>query len=348
MSALEATLTDRIRAHGPLTVADYMAACLYDPTHGYYMTRDPFGAKGDFTTAPEISQMFGEILGAWVADAWLKMGGPSPFYLAELGPGRGTLMADVLRILGKVLPPCRAAARPTLIEVSPFLKAVQEKTLHGQSAVWRTALPDRFDAPVILLANEVLDALPVRQFEHADGAYYERLVGVVDGRLGWVRAATPTPLPHTAPFVEIHEAQHTLLGQVRAAISKGYALFLDYGGVGQADTLQAVRAHGFVDVFDGPGTADLTTHVNFADVCATLGEKSHGPTDMALFLTELGLPLRAATLWKAAPQPERDAIEAATHRLLHPNAMGRHFQVVAWASDNVPPPAGFDHANARH
>ncbi len=182
MTPLAALLVKRIREGGPITVADYMADCLLHPAHGYYTTRDPFGAAGDFTTAPEISQMFGELVGLALAQAWLDQGAPARFTLAELGPGRGTLMADVLRATRGV-PGFHAAAEVVLVEASPVLRGVQRQTLGAHPVAWAEetqALPDQ---PLFLIANEFFDALPIRQFQRDTDGWRERLVGVQDDRL---------------------------------------------------------------------------------------------------------------------------------------------------------------------
>lgn len=279
-------LTRRIRADGPISVADYMAECLLHPLHGYYATRDPFGQAGDFTTAPEISQMFGEVIGLALAQSWLDQGAPAPFTLAEPGPGRGTLMADILRATARV-PGFHAAARPHLIEASATLCDIQAQTLAPFTAkcaapVWHDTvdtLPD--DQPLFLIANEFFDALPIRQFIRADqGGWHERVIGLSTPDTASVPALSfgltpPAPRPDlthrlqdTRPgdLVELCPALPGIVAAIAARISRhgGAALIIDYGdNVSLGDTLQALRNHAPDDPLAHPGWADLTAHVDF-------------------------------------------------------------------------------------
>ena len=205
MTPLARLLAERIRETGPITVADYMAECLLHPVHGYYTTRDPFGAAGDFTTAPEISQMFGELLGLALAQAWLDRGSPAPFTLAELGPGRGTLMADILRATKGVLG-FHAAAQVVLVEASPHLRKVQAVTLSGHAPRWCDRVEDLPEAPLFLIANEYLDALPIRQFQRGPDGWQERLVGLRDGALTFGLSALLPEVPDTVAFRDAPDA----------------------------------------------------------------------------------------------------------------------------------------------
>ncbi len=276
MTPLAALIAGRIAAEGPMRLDTYMALCLGHPEHGYYMARDPLGAAGDFTTAPEISQMFGELLGAWAAQVWQDQGAPDPFVLAELGPGRGTLMADALRATA-ALPAFRAAARLRLVETSPVLRARQAETLEGASPRWTNSVADLPPGPLIVVANEFFDALPVRQFQRTDAFWRERLVGLDGDRLAW-RWALPRPdaeldvrFPQLADgaVAEICPAGEAVAAALGARIARdgGAALIIDYGAPeGGGDTLQAVESHAPADPLAAPGMADLTAHVRFADL----------------------------------------------------------------------------------
>lgn len=282
-------LTRRIRADGPISVAEYMADCLLHPQHGYYATRDPFGQAGDFTTAPEISQMYGELMGLALAQSWLDQGAPAPFTLAEPGPGRGTLMADILRATARV-PGFHAAARPHLIEASPTLRRIQAQTLAPFAAtcaapVWHDTIDTLPDQPLFLIANEFFDALPIRQFIRADhGGWHERVIGLgtPDTPTGTAPDTAlcfgltpPAPRPDlthrlqgTRPgdLVELCPALPGIVAAIATRIARhgGVALIVDYGdNVSLGDTLQALRAHAPDDPLAHPGWADLTAHVDF-------------------------------------------------------------------------------------
>lgn len=338
-------IIQRIKDKGPINVADYMSLCLYDPEHGYYMNRDPFGSAGDFTTAPEMTQLFGEMIGIWVIDLWQKLGCPEPFHLVEAGPGRGTLMSDILRTLQKVRSTCYNAAAVHLVEISPHLKSIQMDTLQDHGSVsWTTNIEDiDFDAPVILIGNEVLDAFPVRQFQKTKDGYKERTIGLDGSTLTYQTSDRSYTFHNTdAEFIETYDAMEKFLRSVKRSIKKGAALFIDYGAMsGSADTLQALSKHQTVDVLEKPGESDLTTHVNFGFVADIMGSNTLGPTDMGYFLTQMGLPIRAATLLENTEGAERESLQAAIQRLMHPSQMGSLFKVVCWRTQGVPDPAGF-------
>jgi NADH dehydrogenase [ubiquinone] 1 alpha subcomplex assembly factor 7 len=259
MTPLGKLLAERIREGGPISVADYMAECLLHPAHGYYTTREPFGAAGDFTTAPEISQMFGELLGLALAQAWLDQGAPAPFTLAELGPGRGTLMADILRAT-RAVPGFHRAARTVLVEASPRLRAVQARTLAeaARDPVWLDRVEDLPPLPLFLVANEFLDALPIRQFVLSTAGWRERLIGLSEDRLAFglsdpLAEVPDIPAFHSAQPGDLVEHGAAAQGAVTAAMAPllaygGLALFIDYGGWrSSGDTLQALRGHAFDD-----------------------------------------------------------------------------------------------------
>lgn len=352
MTPLAEFLVRRIAATGPITVADYMAECLLHPQHGYYATRDPFGTAGDFTTAPEISQMFGELLGLCLAQAWLDQGAPAPFTLAELGPGRGTLMADVLRATRSV-PGFQAAAQVVLVEASPVLRQVQRQRLKDRAVTWAddaATLPER---PLFLLANEFFDALPIRQF-HRDGALWrERIVGLRDGALafGLSDPATPAiPGPRFAAdppgtVVELCPAAEPVMAEIgrRLRVHGGAALIVDYGGWrSKGDTLQALRAHRREDPLANPGEADLTAHVDFEALAQRARVPHSGLTDQGVLLNRLGIAARAERLAQGLTGAALDSHRAALHRLTDPAEMGSLFKALALHAPGTPPPPGFD------
>lgn len=348
MTPLADMLIRRIQATGPITIADYMAECLLHPQHGYYTTRDPFGAGGDFTTAPEISQMFGELLGLCLAQAWLDQGAPARFTLAELGPGRGTLMADVLRATKRV-PGFHAAAQVVMVEASPTLRARQRLTLADHPAQWADQLTPGA-TPLYLLANEFFDALPIRQFTRAAQGWEETLIGVINNTLRMGKSA-PMPFPpldhrlaDTKPgdIVEICTAATAIMQTIAAQIEThgGAALILDYGDwPSRGDTFQALKSHRFVGPLAEPGDADLTAHVDFAALAAAA--KSYAYTSQGGLLTALGLHHRAAQLGAKLTGDALSQHNAATHRLTAPEEMGRLFKALGLYPSHAPKPPGF-------
>jgi len=349
---LKQTLAARIAHSGPISVADYMADCLLHPTLGYYTTRDPLGAAGDFTTAPEISQMFGELIGLALAQTWIDQGRPAPFTLAETGPGRGTLMADLLRATQPV-PGFHAAAEIALIEASPVLRATQQKTLNSHTPIWldhASALPRQ---PLFLVANEFFDALPIRQFQRVGAGWAECLVGLQDGTLSFGLGA---PAPHPAlahrlqdttdgDLVEICPAAGPVITELAERIAEygGAALIVDYGDWrSQGDTLQALRGHQYTDVLAAPGQADLTAHVDFEALAHTA--KSTGCahtrlTPQGVFLERLGITDRTQALAKGQGGAALDDLITAHRRLTHPDEMGNLFKVLGlYPAKSAPPP----------
>jgi SAM-dependent MidA family methyltransferase len=347
MTPLAVRLAARIAAVGPLSVAEFMADCLMDPAQGYYATRDPFGAAGDFVTAPEISQMFGELIGLWLAQVWADRGAPSPFVLAELGPGRGTLMADALRA-ARVVPGFAAAARVVLVEASPALRALQAARLHR--AVWVERVEDLPPGPLFLLANEFFDALPIRQFQRGADGWRERVVGLRDGRLAFGLSA-PVPLPDArfaadppGTVVETCAAAAAVMAVVAGRVRDhdGAALVIDYGGWrSKGDTLQAVRAHRPEDPLHSPGEADLTAQVDFeALVRAAAGLAASGPAPQGAFLEALGIGARAARLAAGRDGAAAAAIAAARDRLTAAGQMGTVFRVLGLCRPGTAPLPG--------
>ena len=321
--SLAETLRKRIAAEGPIPVSDYMA----EANAHYYATRDPLGAAGDFTTAPEISQMFGELIGLWLADLWLRSGRPEGVHYVELGPGRGTLAADALRAMrGAGLTP-----DVHLVETSPVLRAAQASLVPG--AVWHddlSTLPD--DGPLLVVANEFFDALPVEQYDRAGGV---RTIDWQDGRFVPVGEVETETSP--ASLAIAADLSRRIAGQ------GGAALIVDYGHdrPGRGDTLQAVWRHAYADPFEAPGGRDLTAHVDFSALAAAAqGVRVSGPVPQGGWLDAMGLPLRAAALTRAAPD-RTEEIEAARHRLSAPSQMGRLFKILAFSAPQWVRPAGF-------
>lgn len=351
MTALAGILATRIAATGPMTLADYMAECLLHPQHGYYTTRPPFGAEGDFITAPEISQMFGELLGLCLAQYWLDLGRPAPFTLAELGPGRGTLMADMLRATRGV-PGFHAAARVVLVEASPRLRQVQRATLGAHPVDWVDGTESLPDAPLFLIANEFFDALPIRQFTRAGDGWSETMVGLEGARLTLGRAP-PAPLALLAhrlhdtaegDVVETCPAAAPVMAEIstRIAAHGGLALVVDYGGwISRGDTFQALRHHAFADPLAAPGEADLTAHVDFAALAEAARPTATCYTTQGALLTRLGIAARADRLAAGLTGPALAAHLAAARRLTDPQEMGELFKVLAIFPPSAPPPPGF-------
>ena len=358
MNPLARHLRGEIAAHGPMTVASFMAAAMCHPEHGYYMTRDPIGRDGDFVTAPEVSQMFGELIGLWCAAGWRQMGCPAEIMLVELGPGRGTLMADALRAMATV-PACRAALDVHLVEISPLLKAAQAKSLDGAAVTWHDTLASLPEGPMLLITNELYDALPIHQFLRTADGWRERLVDVASEGFRFVVAPGPTPATalvseaaNGAPpgsVAEVSAAGISLTHEIgrRIAASGGFALIIDYaadhGPLG--DTLQAVRRHGHHAVLDDPGEADISARVDFSALIRVAGEAGaqvFGPVNQGDFLISLGIEARAEILSRNATSTQRADIGEALERLVGPGEMGCLFKVLAITAKDAPPPAGFD------
>ena len=329
------SLGDRIRrlieTAGPLPVSDYMAMCLFDPAEGYYTTREPFGENGDFTTAPEISQMFGEMVGAWLVHAWRALGCPTPFALVEMGPGRGTLMRDILRT-ARIDSAFLAAAQIHLVETSERLRGVQAEALVPHAIKWHDDLSTLPPLPMLFAANELFDAVPVRQFEQTPEGWCERRVGLdTDGNLALVTGlpvadksllppgASAVPVGAIFEYAPAREAIAATIGE-RLATHGGAALVIDYGHIhsGFADTLQALRTHRFVSVFEQPGSADLTSHVDFeslARAAESAGASALPAMTQGDFLLSLGLAERAGALGHGKDEKTQAGIRAAAERL---------------------------------
>lgn len=343
MTPLGAIIAQQIRTSGPITLADYMELCLLHPRHGYYATRDPFGRTGDFITAPEIHQMFGEICALALAQAWLDQGRPAPLTLAEPGPGRGTLMADMLRTL-RIAPGMLEAAEVALIEASPHLRAVQRQRL-GTVRHLET-IEDLPQKPLFMIANEFFDALPIRQFQRSDQGWAERMVTLGPDGLTMALAA-PVDLPRPGRIGDVIEdcpSAPAIIATIadRIATHGGAAIIVDYGGwKGYGDTFQALRAHRPEDPLANPGEADLTAHVDFAPLAAVAlraGAEVSRLRCQGDWLLALGAANRAQKLQAAG---DKGAM-AALHRLTHPDEMGHLFKVIAIWPKGAPPVPGFD------
>jgi len=353
MNALLPLILAEIKAQGPLTVARYMELALAHEEHGYYRKQDPFGVQGDFITAPEISQMFGEMVGLWCAYMWQAMGRPDPFHLVECGPGRGTLMMDALRAANHTAG-FLAAVRVDLVETSRPLRDVQKQALEpsGVDVTWH----DRFDTvdagPVLVIGNEFFDALPVHQFVRGEDGWHERLVGLNDKALAFSSTTDPVDLsliPETvrekSTVGDVYEDQpvsRTIMREVaeRIVAHGGAALFIDYGHDqhGLGDTLQALKSHQFVDVLVNPGEQDLTTHVDFeqlSKVATQARAEVFSPMPQGVFLEQLGLRTRVEALKKGATEAQVFELNRAYSRLTSPEQMGTLFRVMGLAAPGL-------------
>lgn len=359
--SLSRRLRQRIRDHGPVSTGVFISEALFDPREGFYATKDPIGAGEDFITAPEVSQIFGELAGLWLAQAWQALGAPDPVQLIELGPGRGTMMKDILRA-ARAVPGFVGALNVSLIEISPALITVQAQTLDQAPCPvhWRASLTQAPKGPALMIGNEFLDCLPVRQFVRQSGHWHERLVGC-DQEGGFCFVLDPAPAPAAAlslippalrdaeegALVEVRPAIAALMDELAArfAAAPGMALFIDYGPQKSetGDSLQAIRAHQKVDPLAAPGSADLTTHVDFAELARAArnaGLQVAGPAPQGLWLKSLGLEYRAADLMRKHPGQKRK-LARQVHRLAGESEMGTLFKVIAVYPQGVPAPEGF-------
>ena len=357
-ASLAARLHARIARDGPLTVEEFMQACLSDEAAGVYASRQPIGGKGDFITSPEISQIFGELVGLWAVAVWQSMGEPSRVTIAELGPGRGTLMADASRAWRGV-PKFLDSVSVALIETSPVMVEAQRKTLKDAGAPlrWYAALDAVPEGPLIVIANEFVDALPIRQFIRRGEAWRERLIAS-DGEGGFAfidgeAEDEDRHLPQAAPddaILETRPAAQALMRELgrRAEHAPLAALIIDYGHAesGFGDTLQAVRGHRFADVLANPGAADLSAHVDFADLkraAVAAGLNAHGPMPQGEFLLKLGLAARRERLLQRATPTQAEDIASGAARLVDPRQMGVLFKALALTSAGLAPPPPFGH-----
>ncbi len=338
---LEALIKERIKKHGAISIADYMNVCLLHPEFGYYMRRDPFGVSGDFTTAPEISQIFGELLGLWLAAQWQKQGKPEAI-LVELGPGRGTLMADALRATKKIAG-FHDAVSVHLIEASPVLQQKQWKNLAGKhpQISWHPSLESLPELPIFFLANEFFDALPIRQFV---GSEERKIMLDENGNL----AFTPPTTNNQQPTTESSPASQQIMRELAAHIAHhgGAGIVVDYGYTGgsQGDTLQALKEHHYHDVLQEPGEADITAHVDFdalASAAQLAGAASFGALSQGKFLLQIGASQRLMNLCASASEPQKQELMSGFERLIAHEQMGELFKVLAILPAGSAKPEGF-------
>lgn len=349
MTPLKSRIADQILTDGPMSVSTYMAICLFDPDHGYYMSRNPLGRDGDFTTAPEVSQMFGELIGAWLLLLWRTLGKPQAPVFAEIGPGRGTLAKDIARTFDRLEPDLRGAASFKLIEVSPALMSTQAATLRdaGGGLDWIANVEELPDGrPLFIVGNELFDAIPARQFVKMPDGWRERCIGLTGaGEFCFVAGAAsidasllPAGSPPAGTIFEAAPAREALMLQIADRIGRdgGAALFVDYGHVqpGFGDTLQAMRSHAYVDPLAEPGNADLTTHVDFAALAAAVATTGLQArlASQAEFLLSMGLVERAGRLGANADAATQARLTGEVQRLAGAEAMGDLFKVLAFSS----------------
>ncbi|MDQ0454520.1 class I SAM-dependent methyltransferase [Rhizobium paknamense] len=342
-----------IRMNGPLSVTDYFALCLADPEHGYYRTREPFGTGGDFITAPEISQLFGEMIGVFIVHAWQRHGLPAPVRLAEVGPGRGTMMSDMLRVIARLAPDLYRDSTVHLVETSARLREVQHATLeqHIEKISWHDSFDEVPDGFVLVVANELFDAIPIRQFVKTPGGFRERMVSLgLDNELSFTTGVATldpallpagTSMPPDGTIFEIAPARQAVMQAMceRLKSEGGTALIIDYGhmSTGFGDTLQAVKNHSYDPPLASPGRADLTSHVDFEDLARTaMASNVHvnGCLRQGDFLLGLGLADRAGALGRGKDEAVQKELTEAVQRLAGAGegCMGELFKVLAVSS----------------
>lgn len=345
-----------IRAQGPVSVAEYMGRA----AEAYYARQHPFGTTGDFITAPDISQMFGEMIAAWLVDLWLQMGRPEAVRLVELGPGMGTLSADIMRTC-KAWPAFRDGARLHLVETSARLRERQAEALAGINVTWHDSIADvPDDLPCFVIANEFFDALPIHQFEKIGGAWRERMVGYDDTAQrfffttaqGEEEAGQAFPAAPDGSIFEMSPVSLAITDDIaqRVARTGGAALFIDYGHIkpGFGDTLQALLKHAYADPLEDPGGRDITAHVDFGTLGTVAAQHATvwGAVTQGAFLTAMGIGLRAQKLCENATEERRENIMSGLRRLTAPDQMGRLFKVMAMtAKEAIIEPAGFGAAD---
>jgi len=358
-SPLQSEIKKLIKSSGPMPVWRYMELCLTHPDHGYYISRDPLGREGDFTTSPEVSQMFGELLGLWVGSVWKAMGSPSLLRLIELGPGRGTMMADALRAL-RVLPPLYQALSIHLVEINPVLREKQKAALSGVRIIaWHDSLDQVPTGPAVILANEYFDVLPIHQAVKRETGWHERTVEIDDGgKLAFGFAPDPMPrfevllppLVRAAPVGAVFEWRSDT--EIMKIATR---LIIDYGHIRSdaGDTFQAIARHSFADPLKNPGQADVTAHVDFqalARAAEDLGARVHGPVPQGDFLKWIGIETRAVTLMAKASHEVSEDISSALKRLTDSGrgGMGSMFKVLAVSQPGLTSLAGLGDQEQAH
>ena len=365
---LSQILAAKIKSKGPISVSEYMSQSLGHPDFGYYTTKNPFGLAGDFTTAPEISQIFGELIGLWCASTWLSLGKPNPFIIAELGPGRGTLMADALRAI-ETIPECRQALKIHLVEFSPHLKAQQAIALGNIDVTWHQSVYSLPHHPIIFIANEFFDALPIDQFVKHNKNWYKRLVCLdsnsseLEPEFAFTLSPDPQPKEYfpqlltefnkNGTIIEISPESCKIVEEIASRIitNKGSALIIDYGyeHLPTTDTFQAIYKKKYSSVLKNSGSSDLTAHVNFKLLVKSAnirGIKCWGTISQRIFLRRLGIEARANKLISTASNDQKKSILSAYERLTNENQMGNLFKVLSISDNKLGPPAGFIHEEA--
>jgi NADH dehydrogenase [ubiquinone] 1 alpha subcomplex assembly factor 7 len=345
---LKIKISNVIKISGPITIERYMAYCLYDSEYGYYINSNPIGSSGDFITAPEISQMFGEIIGLWIFDGWKKLN--NNISMVELGPGKGTLMSDILRVTSK-FPEFIDQTKLYSLESNDKLFKEQKKNI--KLKLTRIEDIDEIpDIPSIIIANEFFDALPIRQFISDDYRWYERLVDINKQEEFFLTTkiisnydALKIKLPlkgRNSNIYEYSSYQKNIFLALCKKIKKnnGIMLIIDYAKIkdGYGDTLQAMSKHKFTSIFNNPGNDDITSYVNFhsfSEVCKDLDVSYYGPMEMGEFLLKLGINERAQSLIKNNPKLDPDIILKQLHKLIDKEEMGSIFKVIAITSSNI-------------
>lgn len=355
MNPLIDHLKSLISEIGAIDVAQYMEECLGNPDHGYYILNEPFGVAGDFITSPEISQMFGELLGLWAVHQWHAMDKPAHFHLVELGPGRGTLMADALRAASG-LPEFMDGLNLHLVETSPKMRTAQQRALAGYKPQWHSDFDTVPDGPIIVIANEFFDALPIHQFEFTEHGWLERRITTVEGRLNFalwppqfsITAATAHFHPKPGDVFEVSPVSQGIVAKIAKHCESqlGCAVFIDYGHgrSGLGDTLQAVKSHAYVDVLATPGDADLTAHVDFQSLsksAANFDVAVYGTVSQGDFLSALGIRERTDALKARATPAQLKMLVSGRDRLINEDQMGALFKVMAITNPKLPVPSGF-------
>lgn len=359
LSPLHTEIKRLIRASGPMPVWRYMELCLWHPQHGYYISRDPLGREGDFTTAPEVSQMFGELLGLWAASVWKGVGSPETFRLIEIGPGRGTMMSDALRAL-RVLPQLYQTISVHMVEINPVLREKQKATLTGlRNVTWHERFDEVPEGPSVVFANEYFDVLPIHQMIRRESGWHERMIELdADENFAYVAAPEPTPgfdmlvppLVRAAPVGAIFEWRpdtEIMTIAKRMRDQRGAAVIIDYGHLRSeaGDTFQAIARHSFADPLRTPGLADITAHVDFdalGRAAEAVGARTHGPITQGEFLQRLGIETRALTLMQKASHEVAEDISTGLKRLIGGGrgGMGELFKVLGVSDPGLPVLAG--------